>query len=100
MSAGQHMASSADGKRIENVGGDVVPHVEVGGAAKFFRIEDVLNGGTLLPGAGFGSGTVIDRVRPGVVDVEGQAAGKAAAHRDSHRVERAGAGGHPGGPGA
>ena len=40
-------------------------------------------------------GTVVDGVRPGVVEVEGGAAREAAAQRECERVEGSGAGVHP-----
>src|SRR5437870_3864097 len=65
----QHLAV-ANRQLVKNVGGYVVPYVEVRGASKFVDVEDILDGRALLSCPRFGGRAVIDGVRPGVVEVE------------------------------
>src|SRR5215469_4066217 len=97
MRTAKNGASASDGQRIKDVGRDVVAHVEIGRSAEFPRIKNVLNGSALLARPGFGGGAIIDRVRPGVVEIEGEAAGQSATQRKGKRVESGGSGVHPSG---
>src|SRR5579871_2267145 len=61
-------------------------HVEVGAAAVERRHEDILQNTSELPGAARDTGTVVDGMRPGVVEIESNAARQRTANRQDHSV--------------
>ena len=66
----QEPLALSDRQRVHEIRVEVVPDVEIRGAAERAQVVNILNGRALFSGAGFGRGAVVDGVRPGVVEIE------------------------------
>ena len=74
----QERLALAEGQRIHEIRVEVVADVEIRRAAERAQIVNVLDGRALFSGAGFGRRTVVDGVRPGVIEIELEAVGDSA----------------------
>ena len=70
-------------------------NVEVGRSAKLSRIVNILDRSAVLAGSGFGSRSVVNRVRERVIEIERETAAESAAERQGHPMKRRPAGIHP-----